>query len=337
MEIVLGHAKLIQYDERPDRRTRHCETPQAGRISFLHLTNTFAASERGRHQLLSLSHLFSFLLSTSTNPHTSTPIMVQDPNFWRRFSVAVHQDDLSKEQAANRPDLKHSYVYPSTSTCTSAPLSPTSQCHLSPAFPASPVTSMSIMSASTPALATLRREEVWQAEIEAEKAAEREREAEQHRQRQQQQRKASESNIRRPSKLKKSASRASTRPLLRRTTRTSISLSPNGEDDNNDDEKFPHPPPAPPRRPSFPTSLRRPSLPGFRSPSALSLSGRPRSAFKTWTTITANPNSRDSWLEGQKKKRRQRTWICWCFWLCVFALVAGVVVAVVVLRAHGII
>ncbi|KAH7406547.1 hypothetical protein DE146DRAFT_607762 [Phaeosphaeria sp. MPI-PUGE-AT-0046c] len=233
--------------------------------------------------------------------------MVQDPNFWRRFSVAVHQDDLTKEQAASRPGLKHSYVYPSNSTCPSAPLSPTSQCHLSPAFPASPVTSsLSILSASvsTPPPATLRREEPT-----GNQAA----------------------TVRRPSKLQKSASRASTRPLLRRQTRTSFSLAP------NDEEKPPSHPRLPPRRPSFPSSLRRPSIPGFRSPSALSFSGRPRSAFKTWTTITANPHPRDSWLEGQQKKRRQRTWICWCFWLCVFALVAGVVVTVVVLRAHGII
>ncbi|OAL04586.1 hypothetical protein IQ06DRAFT_99069 [Phaeosphaeriaceae sp. SRC1lsM3a] len=258
--------------------------------------------------------------------------MVQDPNFWRRFSVAVHQDDLTKEQAASRPDLKHSYVYPSNSTCPSAPLSPTSQCHLSPAFPASPITSMSILSASasTPALATLRREEIWQAEIEAEKAAEREREEAERATRN------IAPTVRRPSKLKKSASRASTRPLLRRTTRTSFSLSPNEEELQQQADEKPHPS-FPPRRPSFPSSLRRPSIPGFRSPSALSLSGRPRSAFKTWTTITANPHPRDSWLEGQQRKRRQRTWICWCFWLCMMALVAGVVVAVVVLKAHKII
>lgn len=256
--------------------------------------------------------------------------MVQDPNFWRRFSVAVHQDDVSKEEAASRPDLKHSYVYPSTSTCTSAPLSPTSQSHLSPAFPGSPVTSMSILSGSmnvsTPALATLRREEVWQAEIEAEKAAEREREREGDERVQLQ----PTATVRRASKLKKSASRASTRPLLRRTTltQTSTSLSPDLEN--------PLQPPTPfsQRRPSFP---RRPSIPGFRSPSALSLSGRPRSAFKTWTTITANPHPRDSWLQGQQRKKRQRTWICWCFWLCVLALVAGVVVAVVVLKKYGVI
>jgi hypothetical protein len=230
--------------------------------------------------------------------------MVQDPNFWRRFSVAVHQDDLEKEQVPR--NLKHSYV---PSNPSPAPMSPTSQCHLSPAFPASPIASISMSLVSSPTLPTLRQEEIWQAEFEAERACEREREREQ------------DEPIRKPSKLKKSASRASTRPLLRNQSL------------NN---KHKHSPsfPEPLRSPS---SLRRPDLSGLRSPSALSLSGRPRTVFKTWVTITADPVCRDSWLASQKKKSRQRTWICWCFWLCVLSLIAGVVVAVLVLKAHGII
>jgi hypothetical protein len=228
--------------------------------------------------------------------------MVQDPNFWRRFSVAVHQDDLEKEQVPG--NLKHSYVPSNPST---APMSPTSQCHLSPAFPASPIASIS-MSLSAPTQPALRQEEIWQAEFEAEKAQEREREREREQER---------APPRKPSKLKKSASRASTRPLLRKISTKHA------------------------RVPSFPDLERPRSLrldfSGLRSPSALSLSGRPRTLFKTWTTITANPVCRDSWLAGQKKKSRQRTWICWCFWLCVLALVAGVVVAVLVLKAHDII
>jgi hypothetical protein len=238
--------------------------------------------------------------------------MVQDPNFWRRFSVAVHQDDLEKEQVPG--NLKHSYVSSNPST---APMSPTSQCHLSPAFPASPIASIS-MSLSPPTQPTLRQEEIWQAEFEAEKAEEREREREREQEREREAQR-NQNPIRKPSKLKKSASRASTRPLLRNQSQT----------------KHAH-------KPSFPDlerppSLRRPDLSGLRSPSALSLSGRPRTLFKTWTTITANPVCRDSWLASQKKKSRQRTWICWCFWLCVLALVAGVVVAVLVLKAHDII
>ena len=35
---------------------------------------------------------------------------VRDPDFWKRFSIAVHQDDAEKEQKAQQPELKHSYV-----------------------------------------------------------------------------------------------------------------------------------------------------------------------------------------------------------------------------------
>ncbi|PSN65198.1 hypothetical protein BS50DRAFT_589629 [Corynespora cassiicola Philippines] len=76
-----------------------------------------------------------------------------------------------------------------------------------------------------------------------------------------------------------------------------------------------------------------------KNPSLLSLglSGRPESRFKFWTQVTADPSNRNSWLESQRKKKRQRTWICWVFWLVLLALVAGVVVAILVLKSKNII
>jgi hypothetical protein len=221
------------------------------------------------------------LPSSQTHLLPNNNNMVQDPNFWRRFSLAVHQDEaLRSELAQSSPDLKHSYV-PSLS---SAPMLPT--------YAPSALSSMHNLLAS-PVRAALRPEEIWQHEFESEKAAR----EEQHVQ------------VRRPAKLKKSASRASTRPLLHKRNQVSVTI-----------------------------SLHAPVIPGLRSPSCLSLSGRPKTLFKTWTTCTANPvANRASWLESQQKKSRHRTWICWAFWLSMIALVAGVVVAVLVLRAHGII
>jgi t-SNARE complex subunit (syntaxin) len=71
----------------------------------------------------------------------------------------------------------------------------------------------------------------------------------------------------------------------------------------------------------------------------VSLSGRPKSAFRFWTTISADAaTSRDSeWLEGQQRKARQRTWMCWLFWMVFLVVVVGAVVTVVVLRGKGII
>jgi hypothetical protein len=244
--------------------------------------------------------------------------MVQDPNFWRRFSLAVHQDDLSKETT---PDLKHSYVAPQTS---SAPLSPTSQCHLSPAF-ASPASSMRHLSSpsplSAPHVSPLRREQIWQSEFEAEKQLQREQELSVPQTKQKQ------------NKLKKSASQASKRPLLRGHARTSSSFTSNSIYTFSQSK-------TPTTTTTIDITLQRPQsvlAQALRCPSSLSLTGRPRTMFKTWTEITANPVHSDSWLAGQKKKHKQRAWICWCFWLSVIALVAGVVVAVLVLRAHGII
>ncbi|KAF2822432.1 hypothetical protein CC86DRAFT_78579 [Ophiobolus disseminans] len=235
--------------------------------------------------------------------------MVQDPNFWKRFSTAVHADDAAKE---GRADLKHSYV-PSQSQVvrtSAAPILPP----ISPSFsPIDYMQSLSFVSASAPASASAvlppppppsslpRRKEEWEkseynlplssttpsapapAPIQQKKIPKRQ-----------------------PSKLRKSPSTRSTHPLL-----TPLS------------------PPAPPP----------PTKPPHRCPSSLSLnlSGRSKAHFHTWTTITADAARRDSWLEAQNKKSRQRAWICWAFWGAVIVLVTGVVVAVVVLRAHGVI
>jgi hypothetical protein len=250
--------------------------------------------------------------------------MVQDPNFWRRFSLAVHQDDLSKSPE-HTGDLKHSYVDPS-------PLSPTSQHNLlSPAFPSSPQFPTIALVPAPAHTVPLRQEEIWQSEFEAEKAAMREM-------------KEKETPKRRPSKLQKSASRASRRPLLSRSSSTFS---------RNTSFTFPasNPPSANQTTYTYTTTtqtntplvlspaLQRPpsALSFLRNPSTLSLSGRRGTVFKTWTEITANPTSSDSWLAGQKKKSKQRAWICWCFWLTFLVLVAGVVVAVLVLKSHGII
>jgi hypothetical protein len=249
--------------------------------------------------------------------------MVQDPNFWRRFSLAVHQDDLSKETT---PDLKHTYVAPPTSS--SAPLSPSSQCHLSPAF-ASPASSMQQLPTpsplSPPHVSPLRREQVWQSEFDAEKQLQLQRERERQL--------CVPAKKQKQNKLKKSASQASKRPLLRNGhTRTSSSFTSHSV--------YASAQHTPTTTTTIDITLQRPQsvlAQALRCPSSLSLTGRPRTMFKTWTEITANPVHSDSWLAGQKKKHKQRAWICWCFWLGVIALVAGVVVAVLVLRAHGII
>ncbi|CAG5163920.1 uncharacterized protein ALTATR162_LOCUS6578 [Alternaria atra] len=50
-----------------------------------------------------------------------------------------------------------------------------------------------------------------------------------------------------------------------------------------------------------------------------------------------DPKQSDSWLAQQQRKAKHRTWICWCFWIIFLLLVAGVVVTVLVLKAHKII
>ncbi|KAF2265471.1 hypothetical protein CC78DRAFT_185442 [Lojkania enalia] len=113
------------------------------------------------------------------------------------------------------------------------------------------------------------------------------------------------------------------------------------------DFDFQPPAAAPPTRPKpsrQPTRLsKKPPFQTYttmhRNPSQLTLglSGRPPSRFKFWTSISANGLTSDSWLEAQLRKKRQRTWMCWAFWLVFFALVAGVVIAILLLKARHII
>jgi len=44
----------------------------------------------------------------------------------------------------------------------------------------------------------------------------------------------------------------------------------------------------------------------------------------------------DSWLVSQRRKARQRTWMCWLFWTGILTLVAAVVVTILVLKARRI-
>lgn len=70
----------------------------------------------------------------------------------------------------------------------------------------------------------------------------------------------------------------------------------------------------------------------------LGLSGRPVSrGFKFWTSIEANPQNSESWLEEQKRKKSKRTCMCWCFWGVLIALVAVVVVVLLLLKGKGVI
>lgn len=45
----------------------------------------------------------------------------------------------------------------------------------------------------------------------------------------------------------------------------------------------------------------------------------------------------ESWLERQRQKKSRRTLLCWAFWIGFIALVAGVVVTILTLKAKGII
>ncbi|CAN9189042.1 unnamed protein product [Alternaria sp. RS040] len=224
--------------------------------------------------------------------------MVRDPQFWKRFSVAVHQDDLEK----TIQDPKQPYVQSSLSSPSHSPLgSPTSQSHLSPAFP--PMVQLpSVRSSFVASPLSQSSGEASASQIPREKKQ------------------------RSRTKLQKTNS---TKPLLRPT----ISVQENPSNRDGDDL-------APPQRSLSPLPAS-PSRSFFRTPNlstlSLSLSGRPQSRFNFVTTITADASHRDSWLAKQQRKAKQRTWICWCFWMIFLLLVAGVVVTVLVLKAHNII
>ena len=201
---------------------------------------------------------------------------VQDPTFWKRFSIAVyvchakrqlpaltvhsHQDDAAKEEMAQHPELKHSYVIslaelPSSATPTTPPQPQHPQPPSPVAFsPFSPV-AYACSQPTSPILPTYPG----------------------------------------PNTLKNPNPRSSS------------------------------------RRPSNPfTRLRN------GSQLTLGLSGRPQSRFKFWTSVSADPSNRDSWLESQQRKKKHRTWVCWGFWLCLLLVVGGVVAAILVLKSKGI-
>lgn len=222
----------------------------------------------------------------------------RDPNFWKRFSIAVHQDELLKSemslQTQQQNELKHSYV--SSSPLSSAqPSSIPGSCTESPPMPAPP-------------MATLPRERpTLDNTLRAGQSA--------------------HPKPKRPlSRLQKTPS---TRPLLRPTQYSSteppspIALASPYTHHAHDD-LAPQPPP--------PTKLFHHNF----STLSLSLHNGPPGSFKFWTTITADAPRRDSWLVSQKRKARQRTWMCWLFWTGFLALVAAVVVTVLVLKAKGI-
>ncbi|OAG02007.1 uncharacterized protein CC84DRAFT_1262037 [Paraphaeosphaeria sporulosa] len=55
---------------------------------------------------------------------------VQDPTFWKRFSIAVHQDDAAKQEMAQHAELKHSYVISLADMPSPTIIRPTSEAHL---------------------------------------------------------------------------------------------------------------------------------------------------------------------------------------------------------------
>jgi len=228
---------------------------------------------------------------------------VRDPDFWRRFSRAVHQDDAQKYTEAQdqaekgqKQDIKHSYVFPSTRRTTSSPTSPSSVSPLKPAM----VTVTNPEPLSPLLFTPLIFGDVKEHSI------------------------PMFSRPTTPRKPKTPTSTIHPLPLPSTSPLNDINLVPSS-------------PLSPPRRPR-PTHSSH-SFTSHRNTSQLTLgfSGRPHSRFKFWTQISSDPSNRSSWLESQRKKKRQRTWICWVFWLSLLGLIAAVVVVILFLRGKGII
>lgn len=251
--------------------------------------------------------------------------MVQDPNFWRRFSVAVHNDEAAAlENGTGTKETKHAYVVSLSSPPDSPASTPTSHCHLSPALPAAAFTRP--LSAPAPAFAAEKQNTA-------------------HRSR---------------AKSTYNDSMPHGKPVLL-ALHTLTSTPPPFPTSLPSTPRSAHFAPSPqtltPPRPSRRTSrfraalcshppsplLSPPPKHASRCPNAsrlslgMSLSGRPRSSFRFWTTISADGARRESWLAGQTRKARQRAWMCWAFWGVFVLLVAGAVVAVLVLKGKGII
>ncbi|EDU43753.1 hypothetical protein A1F97_02038 [Pyrenophora tritici-repentis] len=287
--------------------------------------------------------------------------MIRDPHFWKRFSVAVHKDDLAKEELAKQ-DGKNAYVITSTLPfCEPTPLgtpiaqTPMATSHLpqsqSPQMsqttrlrPISPIRPFSLVFSSDPITTTTTSTQ--------EKAPPSTPSSKQQKRR---------------SKLHKSPS---TKPLLRpeifapippptrtisiKTEHTAITSRPGTQRSNATPSIAPAPFSSRPgtRRSNLAPSIRTtqqyttsppisPARSFFRtgniSALSLSLSGRPNSRFNFVTTISADVENSDTWLARQKKKERHRAWLCWAFWGVLALLIVSAVVTVVVLKAHGIV
>ncbi|KAF2010615.1 hypothetical protein BU24DRAFT_61806 [Aaosphaeria arxii CBS 175.79] len=269
----------------------------------------------------------------------------RDPNFWRRFSTAVHQEEAAQIEAAQRPDLKHSYVYPSDSPCNSPSIaSPSSFPPASPdsTYPIAHSRSHQDDVPSSPPPAYLPRKSSKRL-IKKNKVPEFDMNL------------VNNNNNNNATTTDEAATTTKTTPLDEKPNSvTTVGLAPI-ERQTTVDTTFSEPPPkshlrtlsvaSPPLSPVTPNTApsikpltNRPYAPRFNtSQLTLGFSGRPNSRFNFWTHVSANPANRESWLEEQKRKKSKRTCMCWCFWLVFLALVGGAVAAVVVLRSKGII
>ncbi|KAF9690664.1 hypothetical protein EKO04_011477 [Ascochyta lentis] len=243
--------------------------------------------------------------------------MVQDPNFWRRFSVAVHNDEaamLSKDSEHGQKETKHAYVVSLSSPTASPVATPTSQCHLSPAFP--PMAFTRPLSAPTfvseqdgkeqrKSQATSGTKSVY---FDASEDKKPEMIALHHLPSCPQLSFAPDSHPSTPKSTHFPPDTPSSKRASHRASRFRFALSS-------------HPPSLPPTpksthfAPSSPPSKRGSRrltklTNGSRLSLGVSLSGRPKSSFRFWTTITADPCRRDSWLSSQNRKARQRTYMC---------------------------
>ena len=285
--------------------------------------------------------------------------MVQDPNFWRRFSVAVHNDEAamlaadSMASVKGKKETKHAYVVSLSSPIDSPVTTPTSQCHLSPAFP--PMAFTRPLSAPVIALRD-QTEQERRKEGRKSKATSGTKsvyfDAEEH---------EKHSEMIALSKLPSisqfataPSTHAPSLPSTPRSTHFALAAdTPPSKRASRRASRFrfalsSHPPSLPPTPKSTTfapdvssskrTSRRFSKNPnGSRLSLGISLSGRPGSSFRFWTTVTADPSHSDTWLESQQRKSKQRTYMCWAFWMTFLVVVVGAIVTVLVLRGKGII
>jgi fatty acid desaturase len=52
--------------------------------------------------------------------------------------------------------------------------------------------------------------------------------------------------------------------------------------------------------------------------------------------VTNPPPHRDSWLARQQNKKKNRTIVCWCFWIFFLAFVAAIVGVIIWLVESGV-